>query len=312
MRSRVAVILNPGSGPRRHSAQEIAALFQELGMEPDIRVVEDGGAVEGEARALLAEGHTTLFAAGGDGTVAAAAAALAGTPCVLGVLPTGTLNHLARDLGIPASLPQAARLLAAAGERRIDVGEVNGRLFVNTVSLGLYPAFVQVRGHTRRLPRVRKVLRGAWAVLVLIVRFPLLRARIVADGRTLRRRTPVILIGNNPHEIDGPRLGTRATLDAGVLSLLITHRTGPWGVIAQFARAARGTLRGSRDMDVITARRIEVRTSHRHVHAAVDGEVVDMTSPLVCTVRCGALRVLAPPVPDGPAQARPGRATLRA
>jgi diacylglycerol kinase family enzyme len=312
MRSRVAVILNPRSGPRRHTAEEIAALFEELGMEPDIRVVEHCGEVERVARTLLAEGHTTLFVAGGDGTVSAAAAALVGAPCVLGVLPTGTLNHLARDLGIPASLPQAARALAASGERPIDVGEVNGRVFVNTVSLGLYPAFVQVRGHTRRLSRVRRVLRAAWAVLVLIVRFPLLRARIVADGRTLRRRTPIVFIGNNPHEVDGARLGARPALDRGVLSLLITHRTGPLGVIAQFVRAARGTLRGSRDIDSVAARRVEVRTRHPHLHVAIDGEVMRMETPLVCTVRAAALRVLAPATPEAPAHASPERATLRA
>jgi diacylglycerol kinase family enzyme len=315
MGARVGIILNPTSGPRPHTAEEVLAIFQELGFDPDIRAVADGAEVAGATRALVQDGHTTVFVAGGDGTVSAAAGALSGTGATLGVLPTGTLNHLARDLGLPASLPQAARAQAAAGTRAIDVGEVNGRVFLNNVSLGLYPAFVRARGHTRRLPRVRKWLRAAGAVLALFVRFPMLRARITVDGRALRRRTPIIFIGNNEYVIDGPGLGMRPALDGGRLSLLLTRRRGPWGVVMQIVRASRGTLRGSRDIEETTGCEIVVGSRRGHIHAAIDGEVVTLGTPLKCRVRPGALRVLWPGAPaDGQAAARGAseRATLRA
>jgi diacylglycerol kinase family enzyme len=307
----VAIILNPGSGPRGHTPAELGAIFEELGFDADIRAVGPGASADALARAAVDEGHETVFVAGGDGTVSAVAAALAGSGAALGVLPSGTLNHLARDLRLPATVSGAARALAAAGTRTIDLGEVNGRVFVNTVSLGLYPAFVQARGHTRRLARVVRWARAAAAVVSLFVRFPMLRARVIVDGRTLRRRTPVIFIGNNRYIIDGPGLGTRPALDGGMLSLLMTRRKGPWGVLMQIVRASRGALRGSRDIEAMTGREIVVRTRQRHVHVGIDGEVVTMGMPLVCRVRPGALRML---VPGEAAPERDGAepATLRA
>src|SRR4029079_14151203 len=124
-------------------------------------------------RAIAERGDELLVVGGGDGTISAAASALVGTDTRLGILPLGTLNHFARDLGIPTDLDEAAQLIARGHVRRVDVGEMNGRIFINNSAIGLYPLMVVDRDlQRRRLGRSKRV------------------AMLVASLRTLARGQP--------------------------------------------------------------------------------------------------------------------------
>jgi diacylglycerol kinase family enzyme len=213
----------------------------------------------------------------------------------LGILPLGTLNHFAKDLGIPMTLPKAMDNLAQGRVVKVDVGHVNGRVFINNISLGIYPAFVQARGDVRRRSVLSRWYTIFSAAVNVLSRLPLLRARVIVDAKPMKRITPVVFIGNNEYELEGALIGSRRTVDRGCLSLIMTRSRGPWGLIKLVVRAALGTLRGAKDLDVLLGREIEVRTKGGQTSLAVDGEVTEEIKwPLRCTVRECDLRVLVP------------------
>ena len=166
------------------------------------------------ARRAAVDGCARVVAGGGDGTISTVAALLAGTDKALAVLPLGTLNHFAKDLGLPLELEAAARVAATGRVVRVDVGEVNGRVFINNSSIGLYPRLVR-----RRQQQQDRLGRGKWAAflfagLSVLRRYPFLDVRLEADGRTFSRRTPFVFVGNNDYLMDGLQIGARARLDA--------------------------------------------------------------------------------------------------
>ena len=156
-----------------------------------------------------ADADTVVFG-GGDGTVSTGAAALAGGPKALGVLPLGTFNHFARDLGIPLELEDAVRTIAVGHVREVDVGEVNGRPFVNNSSIGLYPEMVRVRDELRRHHGMRKGTAMLGAAREVLRDPPFLRVDLRVLDDVARVRTPFVFVGNNRYEMDALRAGRAA------------------------------------------------------------------------------------------------------
>jgi diacylglycerol kinase family enzyme len=294
----VEVIVNPaaGYGDKEALCARLAAAFAAEGVRARVLLV-DAGASLTELAQRAAEGPArVVVAGGGDGTISAVAAALVGTDKTFGVLPLGTLNHFAKDLRIPLDLEAAVRTIAAGRVVAVDVGEVNGRVFLNNSSLGLYPHIVRQREKTQRRQGYSKWLAFAWAVVVVFKRYPFLRVRLSADGRELYRSTPFVFIGNNEYEMDGFNVGARSCLDAGRLSLYVTHKAGRGRLVLLALRALFGRLRAAKDFDSLCAREvwIETRRKHKRVRVAADGEFTIMQSPLHYRVRPAALRVLVP------------------
>src|SRR5262249_1860097 len=148
-----------------------------------------------------AGGVDAVVAAGGDGTVSTIAAALAGGDVPLAVLPLGTLNHFARDLGMPATIADAARAIADGAVDRVGVGEVTGRIFVNNSSRGLYPLVVASREADQRATghgKWRAMLTAIWRVLR---RFPLLAVQVRSAAGAVTARTPFVFVGNNAYRV---------------------------------------------------------------------------------------------------------------
>ena len=246
------------------------------------------------AEAAVAEGAELLVAGGGDGTISMIAGALAGTDVRLGILPLGTLNHFARDLRIPMRLEDAATLIAQGRERRVDVGEVNGRVFVNNSAIGLYPLMVVDRDSQQRRLGRRKRFAMAVAAARTLVKFSSRRLTLTVDERTARVDTPLLFVGNNSYRLEVPAAGTRERLDGGELCVIALRRKSRWGFCAAAIRALVGLGRAIDVVRLDGVQAVRVDSSRPRVTISIDGETDRVAPPLDYRIRPKALRVIAP------------------
>ncbi len=242
-------------------------------------------------RTAVAEGAQRIAIAGGDGSIGSAAAALSGTGVELAILPTGTLNHLARDLSLPLAFEDAARLAVTGRAVPIDAAAVNGRLFLNTSSVGAYAAFVRAR--ERLEPALGYSVASIVAGAKLLVRMPVFRVTVRVAGETHNYLTPLVFVGVGERELKLPTLGARVGGGrAGLHVMVIRRRSGARALAVALAAAARGTdvvaKTPALDSFLVDSCRVEPPT---HV-VTVDGEVVRMAPPLEFRHMPGALKVV--------------------
>ena len=299
----IPVILNAtaGKGNGGDAAARIREAFAAAGAQAHVMAATSGDDIPLLARRAVHEGHEVIVAAGGDGTVNAVASLVAGSKSALGVLPMGTLNHFARDAGIPLEMEAAVAALVANHRTRVDVGVVNGRVFLNNSSIGLYPTMV-TRRENRRRQGDGKWTALFWASLTVLRKHAMLDLSLHVDGEVQRRRTPLVFIGNNEYVIEGTEVGTRTGLRDGELCIYVTRRHGRRGLIALGLRSLVGSLREAMDLEAYRARRITIATRRSYLPVATDGEVTMMETPLEYENRPGALLVVVPP-PSPPAEA---------
>lgn len=290
----IGVILNPHAGyVARHGIGHVRALIIAAVPDARIHVLASDDDLGARCRAFRADGAACVVAAGGDGTVGSVAAHLVGTDTPLGVLPVGTLNHFARDVGVGRDVPAAARILATGRIRLVDAAEVNGHLFVNNSSIGLYAHLVELRErHERQWGKWRALVRAT--LLTLREGHPL-PVRVSADGATGTADTYLLFVGNNRYELDLLRLGRRAALDAGELSVFALIETHWLRLVPHFLRALCERPARRRLFKGRLAREVTVAPDGlRAVEVACDGEVLRLATPLVYRTRPRALRVLVP------------------
>jgi diacylglycerol kinase family enzyme len=289
----IVVILNPSSGLMRHAGlhDEIAELCRQAGLDAHIREIGDGCELVVAAREALAANPEAVVAGGGDGTVSAVASVLAGTPTPLGVLPLGTLNHFAKDLGIPTDRAKAIAVIAARRTRRVDIGRVNDRIFVNNSSIGVYPSIVETR------ERLRKEGRTKWAAVALAT-FDVLRRdddvsiRLEADRTKIIARTPFVFVGNNEYLAEGIRLGGRTRIDGGQLSVYFAPPVRTRHLPRLFAHSVFGFASRERVASLITSELWIDTPFASRVNVACDGELYSLVTPLHYRSWAGALNVL--------------------
>ena len=294
---RLALILNvrSGRGQGAASRQRLRALFREAGLEPAFYEVHDGDQIRAAVRRCLEAGATTVIAAGGDGTVSAVASCLRGTGATLAVLPVGTLNHFARDLGIPQEPAEAIRALGRGVRMEIDMGEVNERTFINNASLGIYPDIVRDRTRQQRRLGRGKSWAMLWATLAALRRSSFLRLRMEIEGaEVFECRSPFVFVGNNDYVMEGFNIGMRSSLRDGCLSIYTTRRRGRLALVGLALRALLGRLRQASDFSSVHASALRIEAGRRRVWVATDGELNAMTTPLTFRVLPRALRVLVP------------------
>jgi diacylglycerol kinase family enzyme len=293
----IPVILNHRAGVRDVGREEeILAAFASHGISAEIKNVDADG--DGDFRSLV-RGCVTdrcpvVVVGGGDGSLHAAAGVLAGTDTALGILPVGTLNHFAKNLAVPLGVEDAVAVIVAGVIRNVDVGEANGRVFINNASLGLYPSVVRRREAIQQRLGRSKWLAFAIATRRALLRYRLLLVRVRIKDNDYVRRTPFVFIGNNSYVMDGLNIGTRAVLDAGVLSLYMARRESPFSLLLLALRALLGRLRQAKDFEEFTAKEVRIETRRHHEFVGLDGEVVTMEAPIRCRVRPLALRVVVP------------------
>jgi diacylglycerol kinase family enzyme len=265
-----------------------------------------GGDLSEQAR-RGAEQCDIVAAMGGDGTVNAVASALAGTPTPMLVLPAGTLNHFARDLGVPLDPAEAALLVRDGLRRHVDVAEVNGRVFVNNSSIGAYPLAVALRERLQEKGAGGKWSAMAQAALRTFRRFPTLHVRIEGDAGRLAAETPFVFVGNNVYGGEGVRASQRARLDGGRLGVLTAEATTRREALRVALLAALGRLDDSSAVWRGEPAELTVETAAASLLVSLDGEVVRLQTPLHYRSRPAALVVIAPPAARSSASWPPER-----
>jgi len=270
---RAVLFVNPKSGGGKATRVSLAERARERGIDAIVlRPDDDLATLVDQA---VARGADALGVAGGDGSLAVVAAAALGHDLPFVCVPAGTRNHFALDVGVDrGDLVGSLEAFTDGVERRIDVGEVNGRLFLNNVSLGVYGD--AVRQPTYRDAKARTLLETA--AHVLGPSGAVVDLQLVDDRGQSHRNPAVVLVSNNPYSFEPPRSpGTRPRLDSGQLGILVLDSVAT----------------GQRPGKTWTATSYEV-TSPAPLHAGVDGEAVDLTPPLRFVIRPRALRVRLP------------------
>lgn len=259
--------------------------------------------LEERVRSALRAGARRVIVAGGDGSVAMAAGAIVGhsqaggAPAELGVLPGGTLNHFAKEHGIPAALGEALDVALGPHTTRVDAARVNDHIYLNTSSVGLYVRFVDWR--ERLEPRL-----GYWiASLVAAARVILWQrpfdVMIDVSGESRRYRSSLVFIGVGERETRLPALGRRLEKGQRGLHVIVVQGAYRGRLVAlAIAAAARGlhALAQKAELDTIMAERCTIEMRRRSGRVAMDGELVRMDAPLRYEILRGALTVA---VPDG-------------
>jgi diacylglycerol kinase family enzyme len=285
------LIVNPRSGDSQPSAEELVAEAERRGIDTHTLGRDDD--VAAIAREAADSGASALGMAGGDGSLAAVAGEALGHDVPFVCVPYGTRNHFARDLGLDCDDP--ASVLDALGtgeERRVDVGTVDGRFFLNNVSLGLYASLIHDPGHEtkNRLVAALRMIPAAFGKS----RRPL-QLTVEAEGRTERRSALILLVANNDYALDAiSDLGRRTQLDEGCLHAYVVEAVGTWRLVDVFARALSGRIEPTEGWVEWTSTRFEVAARRPRVHVAIDGEPDVLTPPLAFEIRARALRVLVP------------------
>jgi diacylglycerol kinase family enzyme len=289
----IACILNAASGSNKAEAAEerLSELFAAAGVVARISR-PDGSNLTELAKQAVRDNHKIIVAAGGDGTINAVASALVGTDVALGVVPLGTLNHFAKDLKIPLSLEDAVTNVLNGETARVDVGDVNGRIFLNNSSIGLYPWFVQEREDLQSRG-YGKWLAAIPAMLAVAKRRARLYVRLHSEERRERtRETPFVFVANNKYELKGLRLGERSQLDGGKIWVYRAPRAGYLKLIGMMLQSLAGFE--PRGLETLEADEVWIETLSKRVSVATDGEVCELDSPLHYISRPRALNVIVP------------------
>jgi diacylglycerol kinase family enzyme len=295
--SPLTVIVNASAGSASNARTDIERALRRHRCEATIALV-NGGEIRAEAERAAARGHT-LVAAGGDGTVSTIAAVAIAARRRFGVIPLGTLNHFARDAGIPSDIDAAVDVIVAGRAVPLDVGLVNGRPFLNNVSLGFYVRIVRERREEQRRGR-RKWIGFAIGMARAWLDYRPITVRLTVDGADLIRRTPFVFVGNGPYEAEGLDIGRRCSIDAlqnAELSIWIAPDAGRLELLRLSVRALAGRLASDIKFESFRAGRALVETALRHPTAALDGELVPMSGSIEFAVQKAALEALLPDRP---------------
>jgi len=299
---RVAVLLNKAAGniicrDGGTLGETLTAAFARHGMTATLYFLS-AAELKARAKRALREAKKgqidALVVGGGDGSIASVANVLAGSEVPIGVLPLGTLNHFAKDLGIPLALEQAVALIAAGQVQSVDLGEVNGEIFVNNSSIGIYPYLVLDRRRLQERRRMGKWTAMAFAIWRTLLHFPLRRLHIRSGGMAEPYRSPCLFVGNNEYCLTGRAAGKRERLDAGELCVYVASRQSRLALFWLACRSLIGLIDRSRDLRAMNAPDVEVSSRTSRLLVALDGEVTMLRPPLRYRARPNALRVFAP------------------
>lgn len=294
---KVALVINSSSGSllgRPDPAAELERKLRDAGLE--VGAVLDGDSSDLVERLARARDLPVdvVITAGGDGTIAAAAEALIGSGKALGPLPLGTMNLLAKDLGIPTDLDLAIAAFSDAETIEIDVGEVNGHKFLCNSMLGMPARLAERRERNRRNMGLIGWWKHGLATLKAMYRYPAMRIGLDVGDGPATIRSKAIVIANNAYDEGFGQVLTRSRLDRGELTLYATRRLSIWPLLRLSTRMAFGRWTDDVDLETHHVRELAVTSRRRLLRVMNDGETRLIRPPLRYRVLPKALRVLRP------------------
>jgi diacylglycerol kinase family enzyme len=307
-----AIIVNRQSGTVRGMGEDAASalLNGAFGGDADIILVS-GAEVEPTVRRILdGGGHDRIIVGGGDGTVASIAGHLAGTGLTMGILPFGTMNLMAKTIGMSGDLAEALEQLQHAEPQKIDAARAGGRVFLHHVSFGLQPRIVRIREKLGYSSRLTKILAGTRALISVLLKPQSQRLSLEVDGRSRDIKAPVLIVSNNIYE-DSAWL-KQAKLDEGLLGVYALKPMSRLALLRVAMDLLRGRWRDNLNIAEEHARSVQVAFSRRRfgrrkrsIWASIDGELSLLDLPLTITSEPGVLSMLVPPQRDLPGTSPP-------
>lgn len=293
---RVCVLMNARAGKddKQDVAQKLEAAFARYPGRFELRMMEKGAGVADSCARAMKDGFGIIVAAGGDGTISGVAGQLAGTGRRMGILPQGTFNFVARGLGIPEDIDEAIDLIATGTARPFPVGEVNGEIFLNNASLGIYPEILKEReGTYKRWGRSR--IAAHWSVLMTFLSFRSpVRMKVRVAGKEIRARTPLAFVARSAFQLEHYGLDGADCIRKGEFALFLLPDVTRWQLLLRALRLANKGMQAKRDFELISGTDIEIETRSASQLVAMDGERVRLSAPFRFRMHSDALHVIAP------------------
>lgn len=307
------MVLNQDSGTLRDGdademVRTITNIVHSHRHKLDLKLVE-GADIKAAFEAAM-KNNDAVLVGGGDGTVSTAAAVFAGQKTALGILPLGTMNLFARALGIPLKLDDAVEALVSGAKQHIDIGEVNGQIFVHHVTLGLHPRIVAGRERQSYGSRLGKKLAGLKIWWRLVRRAPRLHLSLSVDSERLKLKTASLIITNNPliEKLGG--LPHSEVPDQGKLAVYAAQTRDWKELLAMSAQASLGKWESNSKLDFLEGKSITITARRKKLRVSIDGELAYLQTPLRAKIIPNALCVLCPVSAEPKrrkASAQPGR-----
>lgn len=299
----ICVLSNPRSGTALRNPGAVEKAMAVFGPRAELRAFS--GDPADEARRAIRDGFRIIVAAGGDGTVAGVAHALAGTDVALAVLAMGTFNYFARGLGMPEDPEAAAHAILDGAPHDIAVGTLNGRVFLNNVSIGLYPAILEEREAAyARYGRYRILAHIASLKTILRFQRPH-RMELLQDETKHRIRTPMLFVARSAYQLDQFGLEGAQAISDDRFVLFLAHQQTRLGFLRLAWKLVRRRVDHGRDVLVSTPQKLAVSIpGRRRMSVALDGEKLKMRLPLRIEIADHQLQVILPPT--NPAAERAG------
>ena len=294
-RPTACVIFNPASGKKdTHPAAE--TLMEQVAADPRVvlRKIGKPGSVDRVVKQAIADGFTTIIAAGGDGTICGVTACLVDTDITLGVIPMGTFNFVARGLSIPEDIAKALDVALSGDTVRLTVGQVNDRIFLNNASLGAYATVLNVReGVYKRWGRSR--MAAYWSVIkAMLTLYHPLRMTVTVDGKVYHQRSPMAFVASSAYQLNQYGFDGADAVQNGKLALILAPDTNRVRLLWHAVKILFGGIHRGEDYLMHIGEQIEIETKHGHRLVARDGENESMGGPFRFSVRRDAVKVRVP------------------
>jgi diacylglycerol kinase family enzyme len=299
------IIMNRNSGAADKAAltAEIESAFARHGWRVEF-VLAGRRDLRSLTQQTVAHAPGAIVVAGGDGTINTVATACIEAKRPLGLVPAGTFNYVSRNIGVPTEVAEAVAVITHGWVRHVDIGEINGRIFLNNAGIGLYARMLERREHDKRRLGRHRLVAFYSGMRSLLGSLPQYSVELIADGQAARHLTTTLFFGCNALQLEDFNVSAAECLRHQKLAVLSLKLHSRWEVTVAACAAFLGRLDEAYTTEAFCASTIRVQTRRRALKVAIDGEIVLLRSPLDVTLHPGALQVFAPAVDCRPAPSR--------